>query len=99
MGGACANRKVLEPECLDFDETIEDLIEKTRIVRCSDGGQHESAEVAPEKFQEKIFQEVKELEEQLCDSSKIKRMQLISTDGKAIPHLGGTGKILVAFFL
>ena len=29
---------------------------------------------------------------QPCDSSKIKRMQLISKDGKAIPHLGGTGK-------
>ena len=28
---------------------------------------------------------------QPCDSSKIKRMQLISKDGKAIPHLGGTG--------
>ena len=29
---------------------------------------------------------------QPCDSSKIKRMQLISIDGKAIPHVGGTGK-------
>ena len=29
---------------------------------------------------------------QPCDSSKTKRMQLISKDGKAIPHLGGTGK-------
>ena len=29
---------------------------------------------------------------QPCDSSKVKRMQLISKDGKAIPHLGGTGK-------
>ena len=27
---------------------------------------------------------------QPCDSSKLKRMQLISKDGKAIPHLGGT---------
>ena len=36
---------------------------------------------------------------QLCDSSKIKRMQLISKDGKAIPHLGGTGKNLGGFFL
>ena len=31
---------------------------------------------------------------QPCDSSKIKRMQLINKDGrKAIPRLGGTGKI------
>ena len=29
---------------------------------------------------------------QPCDSSKTKRIQLISKDGKAIPHLGGTGK-------
>ena len=29
---------------------------------------------------------------QLCDSSKTKRIQLISKDGKAILHLGGTGK-------
>ena len=29
---------------------------------------------------------------QLCNSSKVKRMQLISKDGKAVPHLGGTGK-------
>ena len=29
---------------------------------------------------------------QPCDSSKTKRMQLISKDGKAIPRLGGTGK-------
>ena len=29
---------------------------------------------------------------QPCHSSKIKRMQLISKDGKAIPHLGGIGK-------
>ena len=29
---------------------------------------------------------------QACDSSKIKRMQFINKDGKAIPHLGGTGK-------
>ena len=31
---------------------------------------------------------------QPCDSSKIKRMQLISKDGEAIPHLGGIGKNL-----
>ena len=29
---------------------------------------------------------------QPCDRSKTKRIQLISKDGKAIPHLGGTGK-------
>ena len=29
---------------------------------------------------------------QPCDSSKTKRIQLISKDGKAMPHLGGTGK-------
>ena len=29
---------------------------------------------------------------QFCDSSKIKRIELISKDGRAIPHLGGTGK-------
>ena len=28
-----------------------------------------------------------------CNSSEIKRMQPISKDGKAIPHLGGIGKI------
>ena len=29
---------------------------------------------------------------QPCDSSNTKKIQLISKDGKAIPHLGGTGK-------
>ena len=29
---------------------------------------------------------------QPCDSSNTKKIQLISTDGKVIPHLGGTGK-------
>ena len=29
---------------------------------------------------------------QPCDSSKTTRMQLISKDGKVVPHLGGTGK-------
>ena len=29
---------------------------------------------------------------QPCDSSKTKRIQLISKDGKVLPHLGGTGK-------
>ena len=30
---------------------------------------------------------------QPCDSSNTKKIQLISKDGKALPHLGGTGKI------
>ena len=30
---------------------------------------------------------------QPCDSSNTKKIQLISNDGKVIPHLGGTGKI------
>ena len=29
---------------------------------------------------------------QFCDSSKTKMIQVISKDGKALPHLGGTGK-------
>ena len=29
---------------------------------------------------------------QLCDSSNTKKIQLISKDGKVLPHLGGTGK-------
>ena len=29
---------------------------------------------------------------QSCDSSNTKKIQLISKDGKVIPHLGGTGK-------
>ena len=36
---------------------------------------------------------------QPCDSSKIKRVQLISKDGKAIPHLCGTGKNPGGFLL
>ena len=31
---------------------------------------------------------------QPCDSSRIKRIQVITKTGKALPHLGGTGKIL-----
>ena len=29
---------------------------------------------------------------QFCNSSKVKRMQLIRKDGEVIPHFGGTGK-------
>ena len=29
---------------------------------------------------------------QPCDSSRTKRVQLITKSGKALPHLGGTGK-------
>ena len=36
---------------------------------------------------------------QPCDSSNTKKIQLISNDGKVIPHLGGLARILVAFFL
>ena len=36
---------------------------------------------------------------QLCDNSKMKRMQVISKDGKDIPHLGGTGKNLGGILL
>ena len=30
----------------------------------------------------------------LCDTSRTKRIRLITKIGKALPHLGGTGKLL-----
>ena len=36
---------------------------------------------------------------QPCDSSNTKKIQLISNDGKVIPHLGGTGKNLGGILL
>ena len=49
---------VLERECLDLSEAIEQLEREARIVGHSDGEQE------ADRFQEQIFQESKELEEQ-----------------------------------
>ena len=54
--------KVLERECLDLSETIEHLSEKQELLATLKEGKMSLQTVAPEKLQEKIFQEKKRRE-------------------------------------
>ena len=55
---------VLERECLAFREEVEHLNEKQEVLTVLMEGKMSMQKVAPEKYQEKIFEELKELEEQ-----------------------------------
>ena len=55
---------VLEREFLDLSEAIEQLNEKQELLATLMKGQMSMQKVAPEKYQEKIFEKLKELEEQ-----------------------------------
>ena len=55
---------VLERECLAFREAVEHLNEKQEVLTVLMEGKMSMQKVAPEKYQEKFFEELKELEEQ-----------------------------------
>ena len=55
---------VLEWKCLELKEAIELLSEKQELLTTLMEGKMSLQKVAPEKYQEKIFEELQELEEQ-----------------------------------
>ena len=55
---------LLERECLEQREEIEHFTEKQEVLASVMEGKMSMQQVAPEKYQEKIFEELKELEEQ-----------------------------------
>ena len=55
---------VLERECLALREEVEHLNEKQEVLATLMEGKMNMQRVAPEKYQEKIFEELKDLEEQ-----------------------------------
>ena len=55
---------VLERECLELRVEVEHVNEKQEVFAILMEGKMNMQKVAPEKYQEKIFEELKELEEQ-----------------------------------
>ena len=55
---------LLERECLELRVEVEHVNEKQEVFAILMEGKMNMQKVAPEKYQEKIFEELKELEEQ-----------------------------------
>ena len=76
---------VLERECLDLTEANEHLSEKQEVLAVLMEGKMSLLKVAPEKFHEKIFHDLKELEEQKTKEA----MELLGTSAQ----VGEIGKM------